>query len=294
MHARELQGLRRLPEIVIDDAVELRPQLLLDRGVLQSDETAAEQFGVQPDLVGGAHDADGVGRIGGAEHDVGVGRVDRPHDRGVVGGVRRIGLVVDDLQPRRLGVPPRTLGGVARELGIGRDDRQRLRLGALRRRHLEEALRKGGAGVGAAGRLHREIAVVVELVVHIEAEQRKERHLVLDDDRHRRGQQIGAVIADRQVDLVDVEQLRKDAGYRRRIALVVVIDQLDRAAEQPALGVGLLLPDLHRQQGRLAAGRETAGQRHAEADLDRLRRPCRYCRQSAEQRSDGEQSKHAR
>ena len=80
----------------------------------------------------------------------------------------------------------------------------------------------------------------------------------------------GRVAADHQIDLVDVEQLRVDAGHRRRIALIVVVDELHRPAEEPALGVDVLLPDLHREERRLAVGREPAGQRHAEADLDRL------------------------
>jgi hypothetical protein len=95
---------------------------------------------------------------------------------------------------------------------------------------------------------------------------------VLNDDWHSRRQEVSAVIAGDEVDLVDIEQLREDAGHRRRVALVVVVDQPDRPAEQPAIGVGLLFPDLHRQQRRLAARREPAGQTHSKADVDRLRR----------------------
>jgi len=54
--------------------------------------------------------------------------------------------------------------------------------------------------------------------------------------------------------------------------MVVIIDQLDRAAEQTSLGVDVLLPDFDRQQRRLAVGRKGPGKRHAEADLDRLGR----------------------
>ena len=46
----------------------------------------------------------------------------------------------------------------------------------------------------------------------------------------------GGVAADHEIDLVDVEQLGVDAGNRRGIGLVVVVDELDLAAEQPALG----------------------------------------------------------
>src|SRR5260221_1051816 len=45
-----------------------------------------------------------------------------------------------------------------------------------------------------------------------------------------------------------------------------VIDELDWTPEQAALGVDLLLPDLHAEQRLLAVGREPTGQRHGEAD----------------------------
>ncbi len=256
---------------------------------MQPDEAAAEDLGLDADLVGGAHHADRVGRIGQAQHDIGVGGVDRPHDWRVVGRGRRVGLVVDDLETGVLGVLAGAFGGVARELGVAGDDRQSLRLRVLRRGDLEEALREAYRRVEATGRLHREIARVLKLAVHIEPEQRKEGHVVLDHDRHRRRQQVGAIIAGNQIDLVDIEQLRKDAGHRRRVALIVVIDQLHRPAQEAALGVGLLLPDLHPQQGRLAAGRQPAGQPHAEADLDRLGGARRQQARGAQQQRGGEQ-----
>ena len=74
--------------------------------------------------------------------------------------------------------------------------------------------------------------------------------LCCDHDRHRRRRDIGAVARDDEVDLVDIEQLCIDAGHQRRVGLVVVIHQLDRPAEQPALLVDVLGPDLHRQQPR--------------------------------------------
>src|SRR5262249_1035980 len=50
----------------------------------------------------------------------------------------------------------------------------------------------------------------------------------------------------------------------------VVIDELHRPAEQAALGVDVVLPDVDRQQGGLAVHGQAAGERHPEADLDRL------------------------
>jgi hypothetical protein len=78
----------------------------------------------------------------------------------------------------------------------------------------------------------------------------------------------GCVAADDEVDFVNVEKLGVNAGDGRRIGLVVVIDELDLTAEQPALGIGFLLPDLGAQQCLLAVRRKRTGQRHAESDLD--------------------------
>src|SRR4029077_15453314 len=55
-----------------------------------------------------------------------------------------------------------------------------------------------------------------------------------------------------------------------RPGLTVVISQWHRPAEQAALGVDFLFPDLGAEQRLLAVGGERAGQRHAEADLDRV------------------------
>src|SRR5262249_39214276 len=53
------------------------------------------------------------------------------------------------------------------------------------------------------------------------------------------------------------------------------MDELDRATEQSTLGIDIFLPDLLRQEGRLAVGAEAAGHGHAVANLDRLLSPCR-------------------
>ena len=119
---------------------------------------------------------------------------------------------------------------------------------------------------------HREEPVVFELGVHTEPEQDDEQLLLLHDHRHGGSRRDGGIGADDQIDFVDVEQLGVDARHRRGLALVVVIDELDRAPEQAALGVDLLLPDLHAEQRLLAVRRQRAGQRHGEADLDRLAR----------------------
>jgi hypothetical protein len=168
-----------------------------------------------------------------------------------------------------LGVLAGTVAGIARELLVGGNHRDRLRLRVLRRRRLEEPFREGRLGV-RAGRNHGEEFRVLELAVHGEAEQDDEDLPLLDHDRHGGGGRHGGIRTDHQVDLVDVHQLRIDARHRRRLALVVVEDELDRAPEQPALGIDLLFPDLHADQRLLAVRRQRAGQRHREADLDRL------------------------
>ena len=109
-------------------------------------------------------------------------------------------------------------------------------------------------------------------MVHVEREQADERLALLHHDRHRRRDHVGGVAADHEIDFVDVDQLGVDARHRRRIALVIVVNELDRTPEQAALGVDLLFPDLHAEQRLLAVGGERTGQRHAEADLDRLAR----------------------
>ena len=67
---------------------------------------------------------------------------------------------------------------------------------------------------------------------------------LLDHDRHGRRDHRGGIGADNEIDFVDVEQLGVDARHGRRIALVIVVDELDLAAEQAALLVGLFFPDL--------------------------------------------------
>jgi hypothetical protein len=76
--------------------------------------------------------------------------------------------------------------------------------------------------------------------------------------------------ADHELDLVHVEQLGVDRRHGRRIALVVVGHELDLAAEQAALGVHVIDPDLHGDQGRLAVGGQRTGLRHAQSDTDRI------------------------
>jgi hypothetical protein len=98
----------------------------------------------------------------------------------------------------------RARGRVQRELGVRGDDRHRFRIVLLLLGELEEAARPVELGLGAR-RHDLEVAVVLELVVHREPEQRREHELLAHDDRHGRRDLVGAVARHHQVDLVDVE-----------------------------------------------------------------------------------------
>ena len=95
---------------------------------------------------------------------------------------------------------------------------------------------------------------------------------MLHGNRHRRRNHVGGVAGDDQVDAIDIEQLAVDPRHGGAAALVVIIDELDRSPEQAAGGIDVLRPYLRRQQGRLTGAGESAGERHAEANANRLGR----------------------
>ena len=232
---------------------------------------AAEHFGLEPQLVGAANDADAVAGIGRDQDHIGVGRLQGADDRREIGRVQRVGLVIDDLQTGFLGVLPRAVAAVARRLAVAGRDRDRLQpeLVLVRLDEIEKAPGDRAPRIGS-DRQHREVVRIVELLVDIEREQADECLFVPDHDRHRRRRDIRAIARYDEIDLVDIEQLCVDAGHLRRIGLIVIIDELDRAAEQPALGVDVVLPDFRGQEAALAVDRERAGQRHRKPDRDRL------------------------
>src|SRR5215469_4812127 len=267
--AAEIHLVDRKPEVIVDEAVEQRAELGLDRGRLQPDHATADHLWLVADLVDRAYESDRVRRIGEDGDDVRIGRLDSSDDRREVGGRRRIALVVDDLEAGRFDVRARAFRGVDREFGIGCRDRDRLRLRVLRNGGFKETLARRYLR-GRPQRDHGEVFRIVELGIDSQPEQADQHLLLLNHHGHRRRQQVRAVPADDDVDLVEVEQLLVQGGDRGRIALIVVIHELDRTAEQPALGVDVLLPDPLREQRRLAVGSEPAGLRDAVADLDRI------------------------
>ena len=173
------------------------------------------------------------------------------------------------LKPDALAFSCGAFAGVASEFGVSHRDRDGLRLRLLHLGHLEEAAGEGRLRCRTV-RDHREVFRIIELLVDAGAEQTDEQLLLLDRERHRRGDLGRGIAADDQIDLVDIEQLGVDAGNLRRVALVVVVDKLYRPAEQPTLDVDVIFPDLHCDKRHFAVGGERASERHAEPDLDRF------------------------
>ena len=158
-----------------------------------------------------------------------------------------------------------------RVFGVRAHQRDRLRLRVHPHRGVEESLRPADRGIRPRGH-DLEVAVVLELGIDVQAEQPDQQELALHRDRHGRGDDVGPVSRHDQVHLVHVEQLGVDARHRGGVGLVVVVNELDLAPEDAALGIDVVAPDLHRDQRRLAVARERAGEAHAEADLERLLR----------------------
>ena len=73
----------------------------------------------------------------------------------------------------------------------------------------------------------------------------------------------------------------------RRIALIVVADELNRPAEQATRRVDVVFPDLHPEQRHFAGAGELAGKRHAQTDFYRIGR---MGLSSRNHRGDGQQN----
>ena len=200
-------------------------------------------------------------------HEISVGSHQCANDRREVGGARWESFVVDDSESERLSVFAGTLASIARELGVLGGKRDGFRLGLLLRRDLEIAFGERPARL-RPGRKHREISSVVKFLVCIEAEQADQQLALLHDHRKRRRNEIGAIGPVDKIDFVDVEQFGVDARYVSWIRLIVVVDKLDLAAKEAALGVDLLFPDLGAEQCLLAVRRQWTGQRQRKADLN--------------------------
>jgi hypothetical protein len=80
---------------------------------------------------------------------------------------------------------------------------------------------------------------------------------------------VGRIRPDQEIDFIDIDEFGVDLRNIRRVALIVVEHELDRASEQAALGVDVVAPDFDAEQRSLAAAGEPAGLRHAHPDFDR-------------------------
>ena len=268
--AREVKGRFRDPEIVIDDAVQHRSQVFLDGGELQADHAAAEHFRLQTQLVGRLDHSNRSWRVGADIDQIGTRGFDGPNDGRKVCRAGRIGLVVDDFQAHFLGVFPRTGDRVAGEFSIRRKQCDGFRFRALFGGDREESSRPI-LFRGRARRHDLEITVVVEFIVDREAEQCREHQFLAHHNRHRRRNFVGAVTGNDQVHFVDVQQLGIDARHFCRLCRIVVIDELHLPSQQTARLIRVFAPDFHGDKRCFPGARKTAGQRHAEADLKRLR-----------------------
>ena len=137
----------------------------------------------------------------------------------------------------------------------------------------------------------------MKVAVHIDGKEAERQLVVLHQHRDRRRHEVGAVGPDEEIDLVDIDQLRIDARHVRGIGLIVIEDELDRAAHEAALRVHVIAPDLEGEQELLAVGRRAAGQIIAEADADRIggARREREARgeEHGRQRGEGSSARHA-
>ena len=111
------------------------------------------------------------------------------------------------------------------------------------------------------GRDHHEIVRVVELRVDSERHETEKESLAFDDQRHRRRDGIVAVAADNDIDLLNIEETLVNVGDELGVRLIVEEDEFDRPAEEPAVGVDVLLPDLVGESSGLAVRRESARER---------------------------------
>jgi hypothetical protein len=118
----------------------------------------------------------------------------------------------------------------------------------------------------------------VECLVCAESENSDCRSLALDDCRHGGGNDVGAVRANQEVDFVDAHQFFIYSWRIRRTALIVVINELHRAAEQAAFLVDIVAPDLEAGQHLLARWRGRPGQAETESNTKSISSVGRCCR----------------
>ena len=254
--SREVHRLLRRPSVVVHDAVQHGAQRFHDGRVLQPDHAAAEQHDVvaDADLVHRTDDRGGIGRIRGDEHRIGFLRTNGADHGREFHGVGRVVLVVDRLQAVVLQSCADAIGKFLRELGVGRENGDGL--GAE-----FAAQRQVGSGPvpGRGPGLVVEVLVVPDLLIDLEREVSDQQQVTLFDQRNDRSGRVGPVGRNEQIDLIHVQELGVDTRRHRRIALVIVHDQLDRAPEQSAACIDVVAPDFQRDQSGFSPATQRAG-----------------------------------
>ena len=259
---------------------------------LQPGHAAADDHGFEADFADGADDGDRLPGLRADRYDVGIGRLYLPDDGRQVGHAWREALIVDDLQAGSGGRRPDAVHDRVTEFHLGIDGGDRFWFRIHRHRRVEERLQDRQSRL-LAGREDAEEFVVFELGVIREAEEADQHHVMLHGDRYRRGDDRRGVAATDEIDLVDIDELGVDRRHIGRIALVVVVHELDLPSEQAALGVDILCPHGHRQQRRFSSAGERAGFGHAEADLQGLLRGRRRAERRQAQRGECRQRRGA-
>ena len=154
-----------------------------------------------------------------------------------------------------------------RERGVGDQDGHRFGLWMLLPGDLKEAFSQGQIRV-RPGRNHHEVMWVVELRVHGEGHEAEKEFLAFNNQRHRRRDGIVSVAAGDEIDLLNIEETLVNVSDELLVRLIVEADELHRPAEEFAVCIDVLLPDLVGESGGLAVRCESARERQTIPDSD--------------------------
>ena len=285
-HAGKIHGFLRRPEGVIDHAVEQGAQRFHQGRKLQTDHSAAEQLHALAHtyFIESANNCGGIRRVGGHKHRFRTLGAQGAHDRRKIDGIGRVILVVDQFQRALFQFGARAFGQALCKLGVGGKDGDFLR--AESGRDIEVRYRPFPPGS------HRHVVekfVVAHGRVDIERKITDQQQIAPLDERHDRRGDIGAIRADQQIDLVDIQQFCVDARRGGRIGLVVVGHQFHRPPEQSTGGVHIVAPHLQGEQAGFSRATERTGLRDGKADANRFFTLClrrNECEQQPKSRAE--------
>src|SRR6202165_4679311 len=207
-----------------------------------------QHFELDADIRDVAQKRNIVRRVAEMNHGVRLGVVDVVDDDGVVGGLGRNALIVDDLD-RRAGV----LDEFAERVGLGAGEF----VGRIENGDLLDTKARPIAGDEVRNRLRpdgrdrvrhqRDIGIVLGEKAGAGSGLVEQEHLVIARDRHRGRGQHRAGVRDQEIDLILRNELVVERGSSRGVALIVVGDKLDRDFLVKRLhvdsDVGILLVD---------------------------------------------------